>query len=323
MAIKGSIVSSKISKSKALAKKAQANLKKRNKKDKVVEIKLKSTKKSPQAKQKLSEIKSKQTLAETFENPSVKDLAIFKKTKKKQAKKKLSKEFLYNAKKNAKSYTLDLRLHSSYSKTFFKVDGVHSIDAMMRLAKVKGIDIVSISDYNSFESYNEAIEAAKDHKLKIFPAIDLRFRFGSCDDCFFTAIFSEKKTKEELDNLLVSLKISKKSFGDPSFVIPVEFGEALKVIEKSGGILIPSRLDQSPRQQLVIKNLVNDFGFRAFDLVSEDSLEFFKQNWPEGGFTFFNFSNADSLGQVGSRSSKVKLCKPGFDGLTQRASRNL
>ena len=40
-----------------------------------------------------------------------------------------------------------------------------------------------------------------------------------------------------------------------------------------------------------------------------------------GGFTFFSFSNANSLAQVGTRVTKAKLVSPDFQGIKQLVAR--
>jgi hypothetical protein len=67
--------------------------------------------------------------------------------------------------------------------------------------------------------------------------------------------------------------------------------------------------------------LVDDFGFHVFDLVYPDSPECFREKWPDGGFSFFSFSGANSLGQIGNRASKLRLLTPGFAGIKELVQR--
>jgi hypothetical protein len=93
--------------------------------------------------------------------------------------------------------------------------------------------------------------------------------------------------------------------------------EILKALDEFGGIAIPSRLDKTPNQKLVIRELVETYGFRAFDLAYMDSSEYFKKTWPKTQFHLFTFSDANALAQIGSRTARVKLPNPGFQGIRQ------
>jgi hypothetical protein len=52
-----------------------------------------------------------------------------------------------------------------------------------------------------------------------------------------------------------------------------------------------------------------------------DSAEYFKKNWPKVQFHLFTFSDANALAQIGSRTARVKLTAPGFQGIRQIAAR--
>ena len=78
---------------------------------------------------------------------------------------------------------------------------------------------------------------------------------------------------------------------------------------------LPSRLDKTPHRMSAIPLLVNQYGFRAFDLAYPDSARYFKAHWPKTKFQLFCFSNAHALAQVGSRMAKVKLAEGGFAGI--------
>jgi hypothetical protein len=71
----------------------------------------------------------------------------------------------------------------------------------------------------------------------------------------------------------------------------------------------------------VIPELVENYGFRAFDLAYADSSAFFKKRWPKIKFQLFTFSDANALAQIGSRNAKVKMPTPGFEGLKDLISR--
>jgi hypothetical protein len=73
----------------------------------------------------------------------------------------------------------------------------------------------------------------------------------------------------------------------------------------------------------IIPELVETYGFRAFDLAYTDSSAYFKKRWPKLKFQLFTFSDANALAQIGSRNAKVKMPTPGFEGLKDLIGREL
>jgi hypothetical protein len=104
-------------------------------------------------------------------------------------------------------------------------------------------------------------------------------------------------------------------------VLPVSLDVLLKAITELHGTAIPSRLDKTPHRMSIIPELVERYGFRAFDLAYADSTEYFKKKWPKIKFQLFTFSDANALAQIGSRIAKVKLPTPGFEGIREIVSR--
>jgi hypothetical protein len=80
-------------------------------------------------------------------------------------------------------------------------------------------------------------------------------------------------------------------------------------------------MDKTPHRMAAIPELVETYGFRAFDLAYADSGAFFKKRWPKIRFQLFAFSDANALAQIGSRIARIKLTNPGFDGIREVVAR--
>ncbi len=61
----------------------------------------------------------------------------------------------------------DMHTHTTFS------DGNNSPCALVRLAKSKGIDALGITDHDSVEGINQAIECGKEYGIKIIPGVEL------------------------------------------------------------------------------------------------------------------------------------------------------
>ncbi len=237
---------------------------------------------------------------------------VLQKSKQKEAK---LKGFLAKPQATGKKVTVDLRMHSPMSEGYFSTGGVDPAGAMIRLAKAKGLDMIAVTDYNSAEFLELIQDKAKETSVSVLPGLDLRCQVAECDEIYFVALFEEEKTSTDLYRVLAEIGVPLSARGSKNFVVKKSLKEIIEVVEREGGILIPSRVDKTPNRLHAAKTLVEDFGFHAFDMVHPDNPEYFKDRWPSGEFTFFSFSNANSLGQVGSRTFSTKIPKDGFKGL--------
>lgn len=214
-----------------------------------------------------------------------------------------------------KSYVMDLRIHSPASLGYLGIEGIDTAPAMVRLAKVKGLDVIAVTDFYSGDFIDRVADAAKGSSLTVIPGTVIRATLPVCNDVTLLCLFPEEGGGALIEQFLSSLGMPRESFGDPQFVVRRDFRSIMETVEAFNGVIVPSRMDKTPHQMGAISALVEDFGFRAFDLAYPDSSQYFKQRWPKITFQLFSFSNANALAQVGSRIAKVKMREAGFAGL--------
>ena len=286
-----------------------------------------STAESKTSKQKLVDRLEVEESTTYLSTPSEKMLKSFraasKRAREQAAKAKVKRKgtFLAKAPRKGKKYEVDLRVHSPGTVGYFTSGGVNPGPALVRLAKIKGLDVIGLTDYYN-ASYIDAVrEHAQESSLCVIPGIDVRCIIGECKEVFLTCLFPETYGSEELFRVLNDLKVPSEAYGNRDYCLDVPIGEVIEIVERHGGVLIPSRLDKTPYRQLAIPTLVEKFGIRAFDLVHPENQEFFEEQWPDGGFLFFTFSNATALAQIGNRSAAIKLPSPGFEGLKEVVQR--
>ena len=275
------------------------------------------------------ETPTRTTLSSIIPAPTKEVLRPFRKAAKETKKlqrqkikaKKTKANFLAKPGRKGKNYIIDLRVHTPGSAGFFSTGGVEAAPALVRLAKVKGLDIIGLTDYYSTEYIDAVQQQASETKITVLPGFDMRCRIAGCDEISAVALFPPEHTGEMVGTVLKELEVPETMYGRPDYVVELPFESILTIIEQNGGVLIPSRIDKTPYRHLAIPTLVDKYGFHAFDLVHSENPEFFKENWPSGEFTFFTFSNANALGQVGSRNAKIRMTKPGFEGLKELVAR--
>ncbi len=274
---------------------------------------------------------AKSTKPGTIPSPTKKELRTFrrvaadnkKRIKNEEKAKKKIKGFLAKPPSKGKKYSVDLRVHSPGTVGYFTAGGVEPGPALVRLAKVKGLDMVGLTDYYNPDYIDEVQASAANSSMTIIPGMDMCCQVEDCAEVYITTLFPETYTALELQEVLDELKVPESAKGRKEYCITTPFEQVLEIVEKRGGVVIPSRLDKTPYRQLAIPALVEKYGIHAFDLVHPENPEFFKKFWPSGGFTFFSFSNAHALAQIGSRAKKVKLQSPGFQGLKELVQRRI
>lgn len=244
----------------------------------------------------------KKRLADTIETEQIKGKSLQQKVEKTRVRK--------------KSYTMDLRIHSPSSLGYLGIQGIDTAPALVRLAKVKGLDVIAVTDFYSAEFIDRIVEAAQDSKVTVLPGVAIRTAIEICDDVILTCLFPEDSTSVQINEFLRKLRVPESAAGDENFIVPLPFEEILSLVDKANAVVIPSRMDKTPHRKAAIPVLVDQYGFRAFDLAYfPDSASIFEARWPKTKFQLLSFSNANALAQVGSRISKVKMAKPGFLGL--------
>lgn len=237
-------------------------------------------------------------------------------TKESVAEKKSLEQKVVKTRTRRKSYVMDLRIHSPSSLGYLGIDGLDTAPALVRLAKVKKIDVIGMTDFYDGSFIDRVVDAATEYKVTVIPGVMIRCAIDVCNEIILACLFPEEADSGYIRNFLNELSVPESAKQNEDFIVPHDFQKVLDTIEKFDGTAFPSRMDQTPYRRLALPVLVEEYGFRGFDLAYyPDSIKFFKEHWPKTEFQLFSFSNANSLAQIGSRISKVKMAKPGFQGL--------
>lgn len=221
-----------------------------------------------------------------------------------------------------KSYVMDLRIHSPSSLGYLALDGIDTAPALVRLAKVKGLDVIAVTDYYSGVYIDRVREAAKGTALVVIPGVVIRCAVEGCNDVVLSCLFPEEFGACQVEAFLRDIGVPQNAAGDRTYVVGQSFEEVLQRIESLGGIAMPSRMDKTPHRKAALPLLVEKYGFRMFDLAYyPESIQLFKRQWPRIKFHLLSFSSASALAQIGNRNSKVKMISPGFAGIKVLAER--
>lgn len=231
--------------------------------------------------------------------------------------------FLKKPPKTGKRCAFDLHIHSPATSGYLATEGVDAVHALVRLAKAKGLDMIAITDNHNAALVDLICSISKDVKLRVLPGLELQCRIGGCNEVFVIALFPETYTGGDLFEILNDIGIPESLFGRQGYCIDMPFGDVVNLIELRGGVLIPCHVDKTPYRQIAVPALVEEYGFRAFNLVHPEHTNYFQERWPHGGFTFFSFSGANSLAQIGTKVVKTKLISSDFEGIKELVQREL
>lgn len=241
-----------------------------------------------------------------------------RKTKKAKA---LSARIEKSSSTKGSNYVLDLKVNSPASLDYLSIDGLESAPAMVRLSKVKGLDVIAITDLYSGDFVDPLVTAAEGSRLTVIPGVSLRCSVGACNDVILSCLFPETTTTTEIKSFLADLDIPEDVAGNASYVVRHPLDMILHKLDERQAVTIPTRIDKTPHRLEALGDLVETYGFRAFDLAYSDTANTFKQRWPNLKFQLFSFSDAYGLAQIGSRSARVKMTSPGFAGVREIVAR--
>lgn len=220
-----------------------------------------------------------------------------------------------------RSCSIDLRVHNPAVVGYSGVEGIDPARALLSLARVKGIDILGVSDLYATDFIDKVQRVGSDSGVTVIPGVDLRCRIDGCDDVLLSCLFPEVSDSLFLGEFLRSVGVPRSAVGSDRFIIERSVDEIIRMTEERKGIILPVRIDKTPLRAQVIPALVERWGFRTFDLAYAESAQYFSQRWPDEKFNLFTFSNAFALAQVGTRSVRTKLSSPDFSGVRNLLAR--
>lgn len=229
--------------------------------------------------------------------------------------------FLAKPAKKVRRYYADLRVHTPGTLGYFANGGIDPGPALVRLASVKGLHMIGLADYYNAAYIDQVRSSAVSTGLAVLPGVIVCCEVSGCREVFLLVLFPESAGSAEILALLDTLEVPKSAYGRRDYCLTKDIDTVLAAIEQHGAIAIPSRVDKTPYRQLAIADLVEKYGLHAFDLAHPDSPELFRERWPgggpSGGFTFFSFSSANALGQIGNRVGRIAMQQPNFEGLRE------
>ncbi|NLF25759.1 MAG: hypothetical protein GX589_08925, partial [Deltaproteobacteria bacterium] len=122
-----------------------------------------------------------------------------------------------------KSYLIDLRIHSPSSLGYLNLDGIDTAPALVRLAKVKGLDVIAVTDYYAVDYLERVLEAGQNSSVVILPGVVVRCQVEGCDDVVLSCLFPESAGSQSVRALLRALKVPAHARGRHDYIVDLAF----------------------------------------------------------------------------------------------------
>jgi PHP family Zn ribbon phosphoesterase len=173
-------------------------------------------------------------------------------------------------------YKADLHIHSVLSPC---ADWEMSPKSIILECKKKHIDIISITDHNSFQNQRAISKLSKDESIFVIYGIEVQSIEEIHILCYFETILQIEKFGEYIQNKLPKIKNNPEYFGSQVMVdendevlgeypwllinsVKMSFQEIIKLVHSMGGLAVPAHVyanNFSIKSQFGIYENNNDF----------------------------------------------------------------
>jgi PHP family Zn ribbon phosphoesterase len=134
---------------------------------------------------------------------------------------------------------IDLHIHTPESTCYS--DKSVTPEQIVAASLAANLDMIAITDHNTFQSIESIRKAAEGQKLRILPGVELSLKSGH-----FLAIFDVDTPVSKLQTFLVEIGIKQTSWGDGAFLIECEIEEVFRKVHLLGGVVIAAHIERWP-----------------------------------------------------------------------------
>ena len=202
----------------------------------------------------------------------------------------------------------DFHIHSALSPCG---DEDNTVNNIVNMSKLKGLDAIAIADHNSCLNCRAAVKAGQREGLLVLPAMELT----TSEDIHVLFLFSETESAEDfsayVDGRRMKIKNEPKIFGRQIIMdeYDAETGEVENLLtvssnigvyetkalaEKYGGIAVPAHVDKQANGLLGILGFYDEsLGFSVVECRREPGL----------GLPYITDSDAHYLGDISEREN--------------------
>ncbi|NSW89158.1 MAG: PHP domain-containing protein [Firmicutes bacterium] len=235
-------------------------------------------------------------------------------------------------------YYIDLHIHSSLSPC---AENDMTPNNIVKMAVIKGLDIIAVTDHNSVENAEAVLKCAEKAGILAVPGMELETREEVHVVCLFPDIEKAMKMQDVVYKAMPPLENREDIFGEQIIVdendnirkklkrmllIAADIGleEAFHIIEKLNGAMIPAHIDRDSYS--IISNLgmvPNEISINCLEVSRVCDLDKYLETNPQlKKFRVIKSSDAHNLGDILERETFIELDKKDIICLINRLKYN-
>ncbi len=218
---------------------------------------------------------------------------------------------------------LDLHVHSCLSPC---AGDDMTPNNIVNMAKLKGLDIISVCDHNHTGNLHAISKAAGEHGLILLPGIELETSEEIHILCYFPSLACAEHMQDILNLNYKNIRNREDIFGtqwifdagdNPVKKIDhllctstnLDLYQAVSLVRRLGGIIVPAHVDRESYSILSSLGAIpEDLELKTLELSVNTNREDFLKNHPEYGDCFFIYSSdAHELGRILEKNFIIEL----------------
>lgn len=170
----------------------------------------------------------------------------------------------------AEFWAVDLHIHTPASSDAAEADFGEPAD-IISAAINAGLDAIAVTDHNTASWCARMAEAAEGTTLIVLPGFELSTREGH-----LLGIWEEGTPASTLEDVLITLGIQRRQFGDTNILAAKGMDESAAVIVAAGGLAIAAHVDKergilTQPVQTHVNRLLASSNIAAFEYVSSEA----------------------------------------------------
>ncbi len=217
----------------------------------------------------------------------------------------------------------DLHIHTALSPC---ADNDMTPNNIVNMARLKGLDIIAITDHNSCKNVAACIKCAENSDLTVVPGMEIE----TCEEVHMLALFDNTDSLGELEKAvkksLPNIKNRRDIFGD-QFIMDSDdniVGEidnllvtatslsvdsATDIVRSLGGVIVPAHIDKDAYSILSNLGFIPDNGYTAFEIKNPQKKDEIVRNNNLKNSVIIHDSDAHFLWDIHEREFSMDLRK--------------
>lgn len=217
----------------------------------------------------------------------------------------------------------DLHIHTALSPCG---DSDMTPNNIVNMAKLKGLEVIAITDHNSCENAEACIGAASESGITVIPGMELQTKEDIHVVCLFNSLDDAYSFQEFVYKRLPHVKNRPDIFGEQIIIdrydniigynekmllssTDISFDEAFKIVKEINGLFIPAHVDRDSYSVLYNLGFIPDYlDIKLLEYNSEENLQLLiKKGILNDRYKYIKSSDAHYLHQILERNEAIVI----------------